>query len=208
MNYLKLSHILYFIIIIISLNLINEIKSSKSIRNGSFCLIENINYENEYLTSSFDYDLMSTQQNDGFKKRRVYTSSIKSDAISFGQQLVWYLVAAPEKTNHNNQKHFYIMNPFFDLYLCATSNYQDRFHRRRMLNLDKQRDNFNNNDNNCVWELEKKYDNNYEIWNVKYNSPMYAASFLFKKIQSEKRNVYLWSNLPDSNQFLWNLQCN
>jgi hypothetical protein len=211
MHFSELSQILFFLL----LSLISRIKA-RSIRNGSFCLIENINYKNEYLTSSFDYDLMNSQMNDSFKKRLVYISSIKSNSISYSQQLIWYLIEI--KSNKNDQTYFYIMNPFFDLYLCASTNYQDRFHRRRRLNLDKTstpnyQNQYNYNENNCLWQLvnvkqSELKENNYEIWNVKHKEPLYAASFLFKKTLSEKRNVYLWHDLPDSKQFSWNLKCN
>ena len=61
----------------------------------------------------------------------------------------------------------------------------------------------NNNNNNA------DRDNNYMIWNIYYQEPIYAASFHFdnNKRNSFPRNVFTWNRQTASQQSIWNLIC-
>jgi hypothetical protein len=62
----------------------------------------------------------------------------------------------------------------------------------------------------CEWKFESIDENkkNYIIWNVFYQEPLYAASGLFKPLNNHNRNIFTWYGLPNSNQFVWRVDCN
>ncbi len=70
------------------------------------------------------------------------------------------------------------------------------------------------NSTRCEWKFEKIEDsitiskpNQYSIWNVRYNLPLYAASELFNR-EYCKRNIFLWYKPKvDSNKFKWIVDC-
>ncbi len=179
----------------------SQIESFK-IKDGLTCQINNCKYSNEYLFSSY-IELFIP---DGyFDQKKVYTSQL--NLISDYRQSVWRL----NKVKWLNNT-FYITSIYHENYLlCASHKYLDGFISRRLVYLHKLNKESMLTNLKCVWEFDDKIDSNQEgkylIWNRYYGEPLYAASFLFKTISSNKRNVYTWYKNPDSDQFVWKLNC-
>lgn len=178
-----------------------QIRSLK-IKDGLSCQINNCKYSNEYLFSSY-YDGFDRQ--DGFDHKKVYTSQLTS--IPDYRQSVWRL----DKVKWLNNT-FYLTNIYHENYrLCATHRFLDGFNYRRIVYLVKLNRESMVTNLKCVWEFDDRIDSTkegkYMIWNRYYGEPLYAASFLFKSISSNKRNVYTWFKNPDSDQFEWKLNC-
>ena len=184
------------IIMFTSLNLIQAKSSTKTDipQTKSLCLIKNEKYTDEYLYSSllFDEDM----------RIKLYTNEIDPVYMNSPLQAVWIL----EPTNYQNETHFYISNFYQRKYhLCATNDHVDRFEYRRKVRLEKYEKGIH-----CLWRFEilvKKNKSTLNIWNLKHMQPLYAASFFFKASPSNRRNVFLWNDKPDSDQFNWKINC-
>ena len=111
--------------------------------------------------------------------------------------------------------HLMIKNVYFDQYLCATNNYQDKFHLRRRISLNtlsssnNPKTDYLSTFDECKWKLKKDAlsSNSFELWNLKYERALYAGSFFYSTNYFNKRNVFLWHDSPDSDQFKWNFRC-
>ena len=133
---------------------------------------------------------------------------------------------------------FYLINIKYNEYLCAKDAHTDIFFMRRKLNtirpkskylieaeyindtqqededdedyVGEMTDNYDDWRKKCEWKFESMDENkkNYIIWNVFYQEPLYAASGLFKPLSNHNRNVFTWYGLPNSNQFVWQVDCN
>jgi hypothetical protein len=175
------------------------------------CLIQNIEYRDEYLYSCFKLDAA-----DDFK-RKVYTNPIETAYMRSFTQLKWKFEPVVEddysQLKDKNQTYYFISNSHYkDEYLCSSSNHFDQFSYRRKVNLKKMMIDTSKNDKKCMWRLEEQsqsdsHQNRYIIWNVYYNEPIYAAMDLLSEAKSNRRNVYTWYKNPDSKQFVWNLIC-
>ena len=67
----------------------------------------------------------------------------------------------------------------------------------------------------CLWVIDKLNklrrningaNDEYLFWNLRYGEPMYASSNFFS-LNKNHRDVYTWYETPDSQQFVWNLEC-
>lgn len=184
-------------IFIINLNhtLINASSSSEIPLERSLCLIKNLKYTNEYLYSSSVFD-------DGFKKK-IFTNQLDPIYMRNPLQSVWIL----EPSIYNNMTYFYVSNFYYiGEYLCGSNDHVDRLRYRRKVYLER-----NEKRENCLWRFSRAKNTNkptFNIWNLKYNQSLYAASFFFKTSTSNRRNIFLWAKKPDSNQFNWDINCN
>lgn len=65
-------------------------------------------------------------------------------------------------------------------------------------------------DDSVMWKLKKVGSSTYQIFNVAFNEPLYAASYWWKydnKWVTEQRNVFTWHSRPDTEQFNWKISC-
>jgi hypothetical protein len=176
-------------------NLIKDSSSFEIPHQRSACLIRNIKYKNEYLYSSL-------AKNDE-SQIKTFTNEIDPTYMSSPLQPVWII----EPADYENSTYFYMSNFYYSEYiLCATSDYVGILGLRRKVGLESFQ-----MKNDCLWRFEKiarkKKTTSFYIWNLKYNQPLFAASFFFKMAETNRRNVYLWSNKPDSTQFNWDIDC-
>jgi hypothetical protein len=187
----------------------------------SFCQIKNAMYPNEFL-----YTCRDRNMNDF--NRKVYTNPPYSKYMNGFFQMGW--VFEPVNDGQNNTYH--LINVQYEEYLCASDLHLDVLRLRRKVNTVRinkydmngfSGDNKNDStsvgnslvgiydyQNSCKWRLQSLSGGDpdkYMIWNVKFNEPLYAASFLFKMAKSNRRNVYLWHKKPDSLQFVWFINC-
>ena len=106
---------------------------------------------------------------------------------------------------------FYIQNIVSSdsKYICASHIHIDRFNYRRLVNLKQINEHSLITNHKCMWNLVPVDDSKsfYTIWNVYYDEPLYAASYLYKTTKSNSRTVFLWYSAPDSNQFNWEVNC-
>ena len=122
-------------------------------------------------------------------------------------KLRWTLV----KVNNSANGTFYLKSTKYDEYLCASNSFADLYGMRRnimRLQIDMTYTSFHSK---CQWKLEKinsnLNDNTYSIWNLMYQEPLYAASFLFKET-SNKRSIFLWYKPSiNSNKLKWTVDC-
>ncbi len=185
--------IFILICMIFKTNFITALK----VKDGLSCQINNCKYSNEYLYSS--YNEFNFQ--DGYDQKKVFTNVLT--LIPDYRQSVWRL----EKVKWLNNT-FYITNIFHQDYrLCASQKYLDGFYYRRIVYLNKPKKESVVTNLKCVWEFDSNKEGKYLIWNRYYGEALYAASFLFKSISSNKRSVYTWYKNPDSDQFFWKLNC-
>jgi hypothetical protein len=98
-------------------------------------------------------------------------------------------------------------------YLCASDLHLDRTKKRRIIYLSSSFEK-----DACEWKLENVVNKgrdqldgqikNY-ITNIKYDEPLYAPSYFFKKDRF-KRNIYLWKDKNEklnSKKFNWIIEC-
>jgi len=109
-----------------------------------------------------------------------------------------------EPVNGMNQT-FYIRNQEYNEYLYATSLYSSFFTSRRkvftwLYSVEP--------DDSFQWRLKPlETANKYELWNVKFDEPLYAASYFFR-YDNLRMNVFTWNKKqPDSKQFNWFVKC-
>jgi hypothetical protein len=173
------------------------------------CYLSNFKYKNEYLYVSNQFDTF-----DNFK-RKVFTSQLEN--IDDLDDIKWILIPIEKQVN----QYFIRSYSHEDEYLCSSHSHLYMFKQRRRVGLIK----LNNDDRRlreetkCKWRIDLIDNNNqsinkndtqsfYSIWNVYYREPFYAASSLFKQVQSNSiRNVYTWHSSPNSHQFIWNVEC-
>lgn len=61
-------------------------------------------------------------------------------------------------------------------------------------------------DEKFMWKFEPLYNKgSYNIFNVEYNEPLYAAFHMHK--DNIRRDVLTWHKTPDGLQFKWNVKC-
>lgn len=101
---------------------------------------------------------------------------------------------------------FTVKNLEYGEYLYATSLHSSFFNSRRKvftwLYTTELDDSFR-------WRIKPLPDNRYkyELWNVKFDEPLYAASYFFR-YDNLRRNVFTWNKKqPDSKQFNWFVKC-
>ena len=167
------------------------------------CLIQNGQYGFELL---YDSDEM-TNLNRSISTPFVYPLKYLTNS----NKVRWIL----EATNDSNSLDIVSLKSYSsNKYLCASSHHLDRFKLRRIVYLSNYFEK-----EACEWKLEKVISKSNQdedqlgmrsyITNVKYNEPLYAASYFFKKDQF-KRNPYLWHNEKEkfkSKQFEWMIEC-
>jgi hypothetical protein len=166
------------------------------------CLFYNEEYKGEYLYGVFGLNVV---------RRSVYTWSplvVKEFNTNYTQfsdaekQAIWVL----EPVDATNQT-FLIKNQKYNEYLYASSLHSSFFNSRRKVFTWLYK--INNKDDSFRWRL-KDVDvnsNKYEIWNVKFDEPLFAASYFFRH-DNLRRNVFTWNKKqPDSKQFNWIVSC-
>jgi hypothetical protein len=210
-NYNYLSFFL-FSIIIIHLNELgysNQVKSIIKSKNSSttfYCLIQNSNYLNEYLYSSFEHQINPEDIKEKNFKHKVFTNHIHSLYSKHINQYIWVLKPV-EWLNDT----FYMTNFYFNnQHLCSSHNHVDSLNHRRQVLLNKLNKESLMTNKKCMWiirSISSKDSSLVEIWNNYYKEPFYAASNLFRSGILNRRNVFLWYDQPDSKQFSWKLLC-
>ncbi len=190
---MSLLNLSFFLLI----SILNKV-DSRSSKQPLECLIENQQYKNEYLYSSFTYSPVNGQH-------MVFTNQINQRDIQKFSQVKWKFIPI-EKLNDT----FMISNSFFNEYLCSANYHMDLFNHRRIIGtFDLTKEMYDlNSIKKCMWKLEKikEGQNEFLIWNLKYRESFYAASSLFKNMK-KKRNVFTYYSKPDSKQFLWKISC-
>lgn len=167
--------------------------SSASIKQ---CKIFNDKYQYEYLYSPIGLHIL---------RRNVFTwVSFSKDAQFTDQdkQSVWAFEpvesASPNRT-------YLIRNVKFDEYLYASQLHTSYINPRRRIftwKLDADLD------SSFHWQAKKIDTNMYELWNERFQEPLYAPNYFFKH-DSFRRNVFTWGKkTPDSKQFHWLIKCN
>ncbi len=189
---------LLIILFIVSINAKLEPKIK-----GPNCLIHNRLYPNEYLYTSNEIWRQ-------FLKRNVYTYPLNE--VDQLIRITWSIIPI-----HINNDTILIKSNKFNEYLCAFDKNPDAINgiKPTLVKLNLALIQFYEK---CVWKLRKQVNFNqnnhknsslssYSIWNFKFNQPIYAASFLYKK-NLQKRNIFLWpkpiksmKNLTD--EFFW-----
>jgi hypothetical protein len=187
--------ILFNLSFFLLISIFNKVEGRSS-RQPLECLMENHQYKNEYLCSSFRYSPVNGQH-------MVFTNQINQKNNQKVNQFKWKFTPI-EKMNDT----FMISNSFFDEYLCSVNYHIDLFNHRRIIGtFDLKKDEYDlNSIKKCMWRLQKKEKNEFLIWNLKYKESFYAASSFFKNIK-QMRNVYTYYSKPDSKQFLWKISC-
>jgi hypothetical protein len=196
--------------------------------NLSYCLVKNVEYQDEYLYSCHDVDFSDNY------KRKVFTNKISINYMKSFDQMGW--IFQPVDGLNNT---FYITNAQYHEHLCATHNHLEIFNYRRKVNLNRLNKHSLKTNKKCMWKLDdqplnsrdpknkkKNFSSNtdmvlsnktvtnstqnakiYTIWNINYREPLYAASYLLKAAKSKRRNIYTWHTKPDSKQFYWHIEC-
>jgi hypothetical protein len=208
----------------------NKIESkSPDTSNLSYCLVKNVEYQDEYMYSCRDVDFSDSY------KRKVFTNKMSINYMKSFDQMGW--IFQPVEGLNNT---FYITNAQYHEHLCATHNHLEIFNYRRKVNLNRLNKHSLKTNKKCMWKLDlvdepltfsghlnKKnnffFSKNmslnktatnpaqdtklYTIWNINYREPLYAASYLLKAAKSKRRNIYTWHTKPDSRQFYWYIHC-
>ena len=163
--------------------------------NGSNCLIHNNRFQFEYLYSS-----VSKRDT-----KSVYLMPLK-DVNDFNQ-IRWSLIQAGKK--YDNQ--FYLKSSLFDDYLCASSNFDNLFLTRRIVNR-LQLINPNIIElAKCRWNINKvdskKTNNKYLIMNHFYKESLYAVSYIFQT-KTKKREIFVTNmNYLRREKYEWIIDC-
>ena len=108
---------------------------------------------------------------------------------------------------------FLIKNIFSNEYLFASANKFANYKfflgaRRKVFSTTLNQERFF--DDSVMWKLKKVGLNNYQIFNVAFNEPLYAANYWWKydnNLITQQRNIFTWHGWPDSKQFNWNIKC-
>jgi hypothetical protein len=161
-------------------------------KSSSLCIIKNLDYNNEFL-----YAYHESKNN---KERKIYTNPISLKYMKTFDQAEWLFVPIYNQT-------FYIRSSLYKQYMCASDINFDLMNKRRKVRMLNKVDELKNT--SCMWKLEQlnKRSNQFMIWNVKYKEPLYAASAIYKTMDS-RRNVYTWvKKSPNSKQFIWSIGC-
>jgi hypothetical protein len=187
----------FFLIILVIVKL-NKAKTNEN-KFGNECLIHNKQYSHEYLYTSDDKNI------DQLYKRNVYTYPL--DKINDFEKIRWNII----KIGNSNER-FLIKSNLYNEFLCASDKYNDLFDMRLVIKRLKMDIRLFLNSSRCEWkikEIKNKLSNQsvYTIWNLEYNRPLYAASFLFNR-EINKRNIFLWyKSKTDSEKFKWFIDC-
>lgn len=212
----------YIFLIIFSFSISFEHMNAFNINNNkpnhekpTECIIKNNRYKEDflYLTQDNKYEELKINKHVRFG-RKIYSNTISPKSnIKDPDQRKWLFVPTilfdtDDYQIDQNQTYFYIINKHYLEFLCATSYHHDLTNHRRRVFTFTMEDAANMDE--CKWRLNevKNKEMNYELWNVKYNEPLYAASnFLQSSMSSHKRNVFTWYKSPDSKQFYWTIFC-
>lgn len=174
------------------------------------CLIYN-DYYNEAL--------FSTEENSIFYKiREVFTGPIPATGHTDDiKKYLWQL----EPVQGLNRT-FYIRNEHFNEHLQALKFTDSIFFSQRRNIVTKLK--HSDEDSTFMWRFDeipakkssttrsRKSTPNTEatrlfyLWSYKYEEPLYAANFFFKKTSS-KRKVFLWHGQPKNRKYFWQLKC-
>jgi hypothetical protein len=130
-----------------------------------------------------------------FKERDQYTFTDED------KKGVWYF----EPVNCDNNM-FYLKNKEYGEYLYATSfNYTWINDRRKVFTWLRDESEL---DDSFKWRVEVVDGDKetYIVKNVKYDEPLYAAGYFFRK-DSLRRSVFTWNKRADSDQFNWHVKC-
>jgi hypothetical protein len=180
-----------------------------SSRTSQECQLLNERYNFEYLYAASGLSLFS---------RRVYTwSSLSKNVFRTSEhsltfsasdpQGVWLLEKIHQVNFSSPHQLFFIKNFKYNEYLYATRMIASFLSPRRDV-FTRTATNSADLDDSYKWSI-KQLDaegGKYEIWNVKYNEPLYAANSFFKE-DSMRRKAYTWYKNPDSRQFNWFIKC-
>ena len=180
------------------------------IENQLVCTSRNTKYLNEYLYSSVnEYDTyIDYESKYVFKRHKLLTNNINSNSITDSKQLLWIF----KKVEWLNST-FYIQNIISNYkyeHICASHIHSDQFYYRRRVNLNLINKHSLITNEKCMWKFIPSTDgskNVYNIWNVYYDEPLYAANHFYKTAKSNSRAVFLWYSTPDSKQFNWEVYC-
>ena len=176
-------------------------------KSSSMCIIKNLDYNNEFLYAYHEPMEFTLNNNN---KRKIYTNPISLKYMKTFDQAEWLFVP----TNTQSET-FYIKSPLYKQWMCASDVNFDLMNKRRKVSMMRIVDDLNKTNMAafiyapCMWKLEQldKRSNKFVIWNTKYKEPLYAASTMYKTIDS-RRNVYTWVNKsPNSKQFIWSIGC-
>lgn len=163
------------------------------------CVLYNERYKNEYLYSGILFGLARRYV---FSWSPIILNSLKDQKEYIfkddDKKAVWVFESVGGEQNT-----YYIKSLEYKEYFYATGFHNSFFNARRrvftwMTNSDL--------DDSYKWRLNKLDTDKYELWNVKYNEPLYAASHFFRH-DSLRRNVFTWHKKPDSTQFNWIVKC-
>jgi len=186
-----------------------SITKSKCLRDDQTlnCVLYNEEYDTEYLYAA------SGLHKFALFRRNVYTWSPFYSQLKNGNNVKEYTekdmqgVWAFSRAVSAEKDTFFIKNVEYNEYLYASSIHAGiTGSRRRIYTWKWSNDNFENQ-KAFMWTLKKADESGtYQIWNVHYNQPLYAASF-WHRTSSMRRNVYTWYTEPDSKQFIWHIKC-
>ncbi len=183
---------------------LKELQSNHKKSTFSFeCLIHNQEYGFEFMYDSNDIFNFSTSATTAYLYPLEHVPSFS--------RVRWLI--QPSK-NGSSLETILIKSYKSNKYLCASGRHLERFMKRRKVYLSNRFEK-----ETCEWKLEivdpKEMQDNHNlgmksyIINVKYDEPLYAQTFFFKKDQF-KRNLYLWHDKNDkrgSKQFNWIIEC-
>ena len=179
------------------------------------CLIHSYKYRYEYLYVLND----KTRTNNNLA---VYLHSLKY--VNDFNQIKWQLKQATSNStsNVNHSDKYLIRNVYSGQYLCSSRNHVEKvFKLRRQIIM-------SNNDKlskRCIWRMHQVYHSNDKyvtLWNYEFDEPLYgSASFfniasnvstkspnrLLQRNSNQLRNLYTWRYEPNSNQFIWIIDC-
>ena len=199
-----------------------KIQHSITTTSSSLCYIKSFYYKDEYLFPSHnEVEEMTTiplplppieSIDTNYKKHtvrlpretrsKIFTSKIKS--TNDGYQNIKWLLQPVEWLNET----YYITNGLYkNQHICASHVHLDPFFYRRKVNLVEMNQESLKTNRKCMWRFERIDKNVFYIWNSYYLEPFYAGSYFLKEINSNKRNVFTYYQPPDSQQFLWYLNC-
>jgi hypothetical protein len=169
------------------------------------CLIQNENYGFEFLYHSNEFIKSN------WSTTMPYVFPLTN--LNVYNRIRWIIKATRDDSILET---VYIKSFKSNQYLCASNSHLEVFLKRRKVFLSN---NFIKDD--CEWKIEKittpndKDDHNDQlgvksyITNVKYDQPLYAASYFFKR-DHLKRNVYLChdkNEKKNSKKFNWIIEC-
>jgi hypothetical protein len=220
---------------------VNNIESAPS--KAYECLIKNGKYIFDYLYASKQKDsfFINKKTKDNILNRFSNNRQVlifPFTMINNYEKIKWKLIPVKNvNLKYSNQTYFIKNQLYMDEYLCAAKLHVNILFKTRR-KVYTQRFNHSITDLNhngtkhyeCMWRFIKTgfHLNEFELWNVMYDEPLYAASaffstselgnlihscfisfpyFMYSDIIKKGKSVYTWHSEPDTDQFNWHVNC-